>query len=234
MTSRKKIIYRTEPPEGLFYIPHFLTREQEQELLIQVSTQPFEPYDHHGYKANREVVYFGTEGGYGGIGAGLPTEPMPCWLIPLRDHFGSLIGLSQNELAMALVARYSVGAGIGWHRDRPQFGPTVVGISLASEAEMRFRRFVDENEEMFKINLDRGSAYIISGPARSVWQHGMTPVKQLRYSITFRTIRDKQNGAIDVRHSPELIATRLATLQLDAQASNTHKVPQSKQLKLSL
>jgi alkylated DNA repair dioxygenase AlkB len=233
MSSRKKIIHTTEPPEGLFYIPQFLTAQQEQDILAHVAPQSFEPYDHHGYKANREVVYFGPAGGYGVGGADIQPEPMPDWLIPLRERFAHLIDLSADELAMAMIARYDVGAGIGWHRDRPQFGPSVFGLSLAADAEMRFRRFVGENEEMYKINLARASAYIIAGLSRSVWQHGMIPVKQMRYSITFRTIRDKTNDSIDRRHSPVTIGKRLSELQLNSQPVSTRH-EQSKQLKLSL
>jgi alkylated DNA repair dioxygenase AlkB len=215
MKQRKKLIYVKEPPEGLFYIPRFLSKEQEQEILAHVSAQPFEPYDHHGYKANREVVYFGAPAGYSALSDQI-TKPMPDWLMPLRHRLASSIGLNAEELEMALVAQYAVGAGIGWHRDRPQFGPTVLGVSLASTAEMRFRRFTsDDQEEMFKIELERGSAYAMSGPARSVWQHGMIPVKQLRYSITFRTIRGKEKVVTDPRHSPEQIARRLVEKGLD-------------------
>jgi alkylated DNA repair protein (DNA oxidative demethylase) len=216
MKERKKLIYVAQPPEGLFYLPQFFSAEQEREILQHVSAQPFEPYDHHGYKANREVVYYGTQGGYNGEDAEARTEPMPEWMLPLRNRFADVVGLNHEELEMGLVARYAVGAGIGWHRDRPQFGPTVLGISFASDAEMRFRRFVGESEEMFKITLQHGSAYIMSGPARSVWQHGMNPVKQLRYSITFRTIKDKKKGAVDPRQVPDQIAARLKTLGVNS------------------
>jgi alkylated DNA repair dioxygenase AlkB len=33
-----------------------------------------------------------------------------------------------------------------------------------------------------------GSAYLLSGAARSEWEHSIPPVEQLRYSITFREI----------------------------------------------
>jgi alkylated DNA repair dioxygenase AlkB len=207
MSTRKKIVYVSEPPEGLFYIPRFLSADEETALLANVTAQPFEPYDHHGYKANREVVYFGTQGDYGNTKDNInkhtefASTPFPEWLLPLRERIATLANLNSDELAMGLVARYSVGAGIGWHRDRPQFGPSVFGISLVSDAEMRFRRFIGDIEEMYKINLERRSAYIIGGPARSVWQHGMNPVKQTRFSITFRTMRDRKKDATDSRHS---------------------------------
>lgn len=207
---RKKIVYVSHPPEGLFYLPQFLSAQEQHALFLRVQAQPFEPYIHQGYKANREVVYFGT--GYEAEVdiAAEGTQPIPSWLQPLRNKFANLAGLDTEEIAMVLVARYTPGSAIGWHRDRPQFGPTVFGVSLNNDAEMRFRRYVGEIEEMYKINLQHGSAYMISGPARSVWQHGMSPVKTLRYSITMRTLKDKRkNAPVDPRHLPENIEARL-------------------------
>jgi hypothetical protein len=54
---------------------------------------------------------------------------------------------------------------------------------------------------------------LISGDARSAWQHSMAPVQNLRYSITFRTISAVKNDRtfglaereIDPRHQPAQI-----------------------------
>jgi len=35
----------------------------------------------------------------------------------------------------------------------------------------------------------------MSGDARSVWEHSIAPVDELRYSITFRTIANPPDGA---------------------------------------
>jgi hypothetical protein len=34
------------------------------------------------------------------------------------------------------------------------------------------------------------SAYLLSGPARWEWEHSIPPVDALRYSITFRNLRE--------------------------------------------
>jgi alkylated DNA repair dioxygenase AlkB len=49
------------------------------------------------------------------------------------------MGREPGELVDPLVTRYPPGAGIGWHRDAPQFGE-VGGISLLTACRMRFRR----------------------------------------------------------------------------------------------
>ena len=34
------------------------------------------------------------------------------------------------------------------------------------------------------------SVYLLRGPSRTEWEHSIRPVKELRYSVTFRTLRD--------------------------------------------
>lgn len=213
------MVYTNEPPAGLFYLPAFLSNQEERELLDHIGSQPFVPYNFHGYLAKREIVFYGSQAGYKGTDDEL-SGPVPSWLYGLRGRCAGLIGLSEEELAVALIARYPSGAGIGWHRDAPQFGPSVIGVSFASAAQMRFRIFLEHEEQIFRINLQPGSAYIMSGAARSEWQHGMNPVHELRYSITFRTIKDKSSNRsdFDPRHMPENIAARIAPLNLGSRS----------------
>lgn len=42
--------------------------------------------------------------------------------------------------------------------------------------------------------LEPRSAYVLSGEARSSWQHAIPPTKALRYSITFRTVNKTRRG----------------------------------------
>lgn len=46
--------------------------------------------------------------------------------------------------------------------------------------------------ERASVIAEPGSAYVLSGPARSEWEHSIPPVDQLRYSITFREIADRE------------------------------------------
>jgi len=92
-----------------------------------------------------------------------------------------------------LVTEYPVGATIGWHRDAPPFG-IVVGVSLLSACRFRFRRTVNDRVERAETELAPRSAYVLSGPARTEWQHSIPPTTALRYSITFRTLRRRTAG----------------------------------------
>jgi hypothetical protein len=79
------------------------------------------------------------------------------------------------------------GAGIGWHRDRPP-AVAIAGVSLVSPCSFRLRRKAGETWERATIEAQPRSAYLMSGPARSEWQHSIPPVEALRYSVTFRTV----------------------------------------------
>jgi alkylated DNA repair dioxygenase AlkB len=88
-----------------------------------------------------------------------------------------------------LVTEYGPGAGIGWHRDKSVFGETV-GISLLSACVLRLRRKMGERKwERVNVTAEPRSAYLLSGPARVEWEHSIPAVDELRYSVTFRNLR---------------------------------------------
>lgn len=176
-----------EPP-GFAYAPSFLGDREESTLLAQVEGLAFEDVRMHGVVARRRVVHFGWDYGYDSWTI-RPTAALPEWLQPLRHRAADLARLRAEDLVAALVVRYPPGAGIGWHRDAPMFGPTVVGLSLRGAGVMRFRRGPGASRaEIVRVPLAPRSAYVLSGPARSAWQHSLPAVKELRYSITFRSL----------------------------------------------
>jgi alkylated DNA repair dioxygenase AlkB len=62
-----------------------------------------------------------------------------------------------------------------------------VGVSLLAPATMRFRREDEGNWLRISHTLEPRSIYILSGEARTEWEHSIPPLDALRYSITFRT-----------------------------------------------
>ncbi len=96
------------------------------------------------------------------------------------------------------MTEYPPGAPIGWHRDVPQF-EDVVGISLASACRMRLKPYLtrtnaapDARAKIVSVILEPRSLYALRGPARWQFQHSIPPVEKLRYSVTFRTLRQKR------------------------------------------
>jgi alkylated DNA repair dioxygenase AlkB len=174
-------------PEGLEYARDFLTAPEERDLAGRFAGLDFAPFQFHGFEGKRRTVSFGWH--YAFDGSGLrETEPMPDWLVPIRDRAAAFARVQPGALEHALLIEYGEGAGIGWHRDRPQFGD-VVGISLLSPARIRFRRRQGDRWERLALTAEPRSAYLLRGPARTEWEHSIPQVEQLRYSITFRTLK---------------------------------------------
>jgi alkylated DNA repair dioxygenase AlkB len=65
----------------------------------------------------------------------------------------------------------------------------VVGISLLAPCAFRLRRRTADGFDRTTVTLAPRSAYLLSGPARTVWEHSIPPVEALRYSITFRNFK---------------------------------------------
>ena len=93
------------------------------------------------------------------------------------------------QLQHVLVTEYGAGAGIGWHRDKSVFGE-VVGISLLTPCTFRLRRKVGDGWERRSVIAEPRSAYLLSGAARTEWEHSIPAVDALRYSLTFRNLRE--------------------------------------------
>jgi alkylated DNA repair dioxygenase AlkB len=182
-------------PDGFLYRPALLTEVEQLELIRTIEPLQFQPFDFHGYRAKRRVIQFGfhydptareTE----------PSDPIPAFVLPVRDKAAVLADVPPEKLVEAIITEYSAGAAIGWHRDAPQF-EIVTGISLASSCRLRFKRMKGKREPMkgekiSSVILEPGSGYLLSGSARWQYQHSIPAVEELRYSITFRTLREQR------------------------------------------
>ena len=175
-------------PEGLLYQPDFLTETEEAALIETFRALPFSNFDFHGYTARRRVLEFGLEYDFT-TRAATPTENFPEFLLPVRERAAKFAAVEPAALVEGMVIEYPPCAPIGWHRDAPQFG-TIIGVSLASESRMRFKPYKAEGEPV-SLTLERRSIYLMRGPARWRFQHSIPAVKELRYSITFRTLRGR-------------------------------------------
>src|SRR4051794_21657020 len=186
---RQPSLFAPEPdrlPEGFAYRRDFLSAEEEGGLVREIETLPFESFQFHsGLVGKRRVVSFGWRYDFEARALSR-ADDMPPFLLPLRARAAAFAGLDPSSFQHVLVTEYAPGAGIGWHRDKAVFDE-VAGISLLSPCDFRFRRAKGEGRwERATVVAEPRSAYFLSGPARTEWEHSIPAVDELRYSITFR------------------------------------------------
>jgi len=142
------------------------------------------------YTARRRVVSFG--GSYDhDANKLLPAQPLIEELHPLRARVAHWAGIAPESLHHVLVAEYAPGTPLGWHRDVPEH-EDVYGVSLGAPATLRFRPYppvAPKRADVIKLRAAPRSIYALRGPARWAWQHSVSPVEELRWSITLRTAR---------------------------------------------
>jgi len=187
-------------PPGLIYRTDFLERDEELTLLEHIRALPLREAQYRQYTARRRTVNYGFSYDFQHLEA-KPAPPIPELLAPLRARAAQWAGVAPEDFVQSLVAEYTPGTPLGWHRDVPNF-ELIVGISLAGTARIRFRPYPwkpERRKEVFALELETRSAYILRDEARWGWQHSVPPTKELRYSITFRTARSGGTGVRGTR-----------------------------------
>ncbi len=173
-------------PSGFRYQEEIIGEAEEAALVASLATLELKPFEFHGHVGNRRVTSFGLRYDYARRTVE-PTEKFPLFLAELRRKAAAFAGKDVDEIHQGGVNEYPPGAGIGWHRDKPQFG-VVVGISLLTPAIMRLRLPNGKSCIRKAQTLQPRSIYILEGEARTRWEHSIPPVASLRYSLTFRTL----------------------------------------------
>lgn len=171
---------------GLELHEDIVSEAEERALIAQIDQLGLSPFRFQGWTGRRLTRSFGWRYDFDNASF-TRAEPMPDWLLPVRARAAALARLEPDDFAHALVIRYDPGAGIGWHRDRPQFD-RVVGISLVARTAMRFRQRTDSGFRRARIRLEPRSAYVLTGEVRERWEHSIAAHEALRFSITFRSL----------------------------------------------
>ena len=174
-------------PEGFKYVEELVLPEFESQLISEIERLPLKEFEFHEYTGRRRVISYGWHYNFGSSSLNRAGK-IPSFLEILRGRAAAFAGLPADNLAHALVTEYTPGAPIGWHRDKPVF-EEVIGISLGSACRFRFRRKCGNSWERYSLTLEPRSVYLLRGPARTDWEHSIPPVENLRYSITFRSVK---------------------------------------------
>jgi alkylated DNA repair dioxygenase AlkB len=178
-------------PQGFSYRDNFINIDEEQQLLKFIEKVELRPTMFQGFEAKRKVASFGFDYSFDkrqlSRGKEIPVELN--WLVS-KVATDALIPVT--TVAELLITEYPVGSVINWHRDAPPFD-CIFGISLLSDCVFKLRPH-DKAQQSRKATVSlltrRRSLYIMSGMSRSEWQHCTAPVKEVRYSITLRTLKN--------------------------------------------
>lgn len=126
--------YRVGGLDSVYYIPDFVTPEDEAEISAQLEGSPDEMWRR---MAGRRVQECGTT--LAPSGAGLLLERLPEWMrrvcARLVDEGVFPSTLAPNSIALNEYARTE---GIAAHSDGPIYAPRVAILSLFSPAVLRF------------------------------------------------------------------------------------------------
>lgn len=182
---------------GLKFVEGFLTQGQQDHCVQRVDAA----IDEWRNDLSRRVQHYGWRYDYKAraITPDMHIGALPDWLDDLAQKLYDETGLFDRAPEQVIVNEYLPGQGIATHIDHPGFGPTVCTISLLDDWEMDFsENWRDKSPAL----LQRGSCVLLTGDARSVWQHGIAPRKSevsdtgrrkrnRRLSLTFRTVLNR-------------------------------------------
>jgi DNA oxidative demethylase len=174
---------------GLGFAEDIISRDEERQLIAAIEEIDLPPFAFQQWTSKRRTRSFGFNYDFRNAGFA-PTEPIPEFLLPLRERAAGFAGLAPADLVQALIIRYDPGAGIGWHKDRPELD-AVIGISLGAPATMRFRRTVADRVVRATKPLPPRSIYHLDGEVRHEWEHSIPAGTGTRWSVTFRGLSPK-------------------------------------------
>ncbi|MFN0037595.1 MAG: alpha-ketoglutarate-dependent dioxygenase AlkB [Saprospiraceae bacterium] len=177
--------------EGLSYIGHFITVEEEKLLLTAIDAGVWlhdlkRRVQHYGYKYDYKARR---------IDLNMKIGQLPNWLEGIAQRLKSE-GFFQEAPDQVIVNEYQPGQGISAHIDcEPCFADTIVSLSLNSVAVMEFSK---KGEKLPCLLVPR-SIVALTKEARYHWMHciparkkdvfeGRVYHRQRRVSLTFRKV----------------------------------------------
>jgi alkylated DNA repair dioxygenase AlkB len=172
---------------GLRLVAEAVSEAQERELAAHIDAAPLAPFQFGQWEGKRLTVHYGSAYDFNRHRVD-EAPPLPAWLVAVREELTPQVGREPAAFAAALLIRYDPSAGIGWHRDRPQYGE-VMGLSLSAPCVLRLRRRTAKGFERRNVDLPPRSLYLLSGEVRGEWEHSIVPTQVTRRSITLRTVR---------------------------------------------
>lgn len=168
-------------PSEAYYIPNFITTEEEEKLLQSVANAPKPKWTQ---LSNRRLQNWGGHP----HAKGMVPEKIPQWLDSYLSKLGSMNIFDGKIPNHVLVNEYLPGQGIMPHLDGPIFYPTISTITLGSHTVLDFYKQLDDVEDssaapfssryVSSFLLERRSLVCFKEDMYSVYMHGIDDLKE--------------------------------------------------------
>ncbi|XP_052867668.1 alpha-ketoglutarate-dependent dioxygenase alkB homolog 6 [Anopheles cruzii] len=205
-------------PSTIYYVPNFISREEETQILQAVSNAPKPKWTQ---LSNRRLI------NYGGIPhpKGMIAETLPRWLDQFVDRINRLDVFEPGTKANhVLVNEYLPGQGIMPHLDGPLFLPTITTISCGSHTVLEY--FEQTEGEP---TLAAGGPLIRQCVARLLIEpRSLLVVKHDMYHRYLHGIQEQDHDVIDER------IVNLVTAEADGGAKFGDVLPRTTRLSLTI
>ncbi|XP_077336556.1 putative RNA/DNA demethylase ALKBH6 isoform X3 [Lithobates pipiens] len=216
-----------QAPQAAYYIPDYITEDEEEYLLRQVYNAPKPKWTQlSGRKLQN----------WGGLPhpRGMVSEKLPPWLQTYTNKISSLSVFGGSCANHVLVNEYKPGEGIMPHEDGPLYYPTVTTISLGSHTVLDFYvppergcpqeedqvPKTEEQRHVLSLLLEPRSLFVLREDLYKNYLHGILPhthdtlshkVANLEKCGAQRdeTLARRTRVSLTIRYVPKVLKTSL-------------------------
>lgn len=157
-------------PPTVYYIPNFITPEEETHILKNVYSAP---------KPKWTCLCRRRLQDYGGVPheKGMIPEAIPSWLTKYMEKVAQLNIFDGNKPNQVLVNEYLPGQGIMPHTDGPLFYPTIATISCGSHTVLEFLENSESRGKICQLLLERCSLVVIRDNMYTKYLHSIQEIE---------------------------------------------------------
>ncbi|XP_023689902.1 alpha-ketoglutarate-dependent dioxygenase alkB homolog 6 isoform X1 [Paramormyrops kingsleyae] len=214
-----------EAPSTAYYVPEFISKDEEAYLLQQVYKAPKPKWTQLSGRRLQN---------WGGLPHpnGMLSEKLPSWLEKYTEKISALGVFSGKTANHVLVNEYKPGEGIMPHEDGPLYHPTVTTINLGSHTLLDFYHPIDNSQQdvpqteksryLLSLLVEPRSLLVLQHDMYKYFLHGIQGVNQdiltdrvANLSATNASMGDcltrSTRVSLTIRHVPKVLRT---TVQL--------------------